>query len=103
MLIYLSTRDPFSKINPRAIPGPIIYVWLKICRNSSILRIRVILIKQSRNRNVKYKSSQYSVLLSLPNNVGRLIVFAPFLIMAVLKKMAPTCEKNFQIKKKKKI
>ena len=58
------TRDPFSKINPRAIPGPIIHVRLKICRNSSILRIRVIIIlKKSRNRNIKYKSLQNSVLI----------------------------------------
>jgi hypothetical protein len=60
---FVSTRDPFSKINPWAISGPIIHVWLKICRNSSILRIWVIIIKKSRNRNVKYKSLQNSVLI----------------------------------------
>ena len=58
------TRDPFPKINPRAISEPIIHVWLKICRNSSILRIQVIIIlKKSRNRNIKYKSLQNSVLI----------------------------------------
>ena len=60
---FVSTRDPFSKINPWAILGPIIHVWLKICRNSSILRIWVIIIKKSWNRNVKYKSLQNSVLI----------------------------------------
>ena len=49
MLLYLSTRDPFSKINLWAITGPIIHVWLKICRNSSLLRFWVIIIKKSRN------------------------------------------------------
>ena len=58
------TRDSFSKINPRVIPGPLIHVWLKICRNASILRIRVIVIKKTgRNRNIKYKSLQNSVLI----------------------------------------
>ena len=41
----------------------ILHVWLKICRNYSILWIRVIKIKKSRNRNVKYKSLQNSVLI----------------------------------------
>jgi hypothetical protein len=27
----VSTIDPISKENPRAIPGPTIHVWFKIC------------------------------------------------------------------------
>ena len=51
---------PIFKNNMWAIPGPIIHVWLKIC---TILRIQVIIIKKSWNRNVKYKSLQNSVLI----------------------------------------
>jgi hypothetical protein len=44
----------------------ILHVWIKICRSSSILRIPVIIIKNNRNRNLKYKSLQNSVLILGP-------------------------------------
>ena len=59
------TRDPFSKINPRAIPGPIIHVRLKICRNSSILWIRVIVIKKKQRLPGACNRSPGSKVLSI--------------------------------------
>jgi hypothetical protein len=58
MLIYVSMNNPFSKINPGAIPGSISFMHgLK----SSILPIQLPKIKNNRNRNVKYKSVQHTV------------------------------------------
>ena len=50
-------EQPIFKNNSGSYPWiNILHAWLKICRKSSILPIRLPKIKNNRNRNVKYKS-----------------------------------------------
>ena len=59
MLIYVSRNNPFSKNKYGSYPWMnILHAWLKICRKSLILQIRLPNIQNNRNRNVKYKSLQ---------------------------------------------
>jgi hypothetical protein len=53
----------------------ILHAWLKICRKSSILPIRLPKIKNNRNRNVKYKSLQNGIFkLAYRTSEGRSVV-----------------------------
>jgi hypothetical protein len=62
MLIYVSTNNPFSKIIPHAIPGPIFFMYaLKLAESLQFEQSHLNQLKKYRNRIVKYKSLQNSV------------------------------------------